>query len=82
MPERGPVQFLGVPATSPSPRNRNAPPRSAAARSGPGFKIDALQNQRNLVRFVITYPQHAESEALRTGFRRKPDSIPMIADSR
>jgi RNA-directed DNA polymerase len=24
----------------------------------------------------------AESEALRTGFRRKPDSIPMIADSR
>ena len=25
---------------------------------------------------------NAESEALRTGFRRKPDSIPMIADSR
>jgi hypothetical protein len=24
----------------------------------------------------------AESEALRTGFRRKPDSVPMIADSR
>jgi hypothetical protein len=24
----------------------------------------------------------AESEALRTGFRRKADSIPMIADSR
>ena len=24
----------------------------------------------------------AESEALRTGFRRKPDNIPMIADSR
>jgi len=24
----------------------------------------------------------AESEGLRTGFRRKPDSIPMIADSR
>jgi hypothetical protein len=23
----------------------------------------------------------ADSEALRTGFRRKPDSIPMIADS-
>src|ERR1700675_383300 len=23
----------------------------------------------------------AESEALRTGFRRKPDSVPMIADS-
>jgi hypothetical protein len=27
-------------------------------------------------------PRGAESEALRTGFRRKPDSIPMIADSR
>jgi hypothetical protein len=26
--------------------------------------------------------QAAESDALRTGFRRKPDSIPMIADSR
>src|SRR3981081_4349133 len=26
--------------------------------------------------------QYAESEALRTGFRRKPDSVPMIADSR
>jgi hypothetical protein len=25
---------------------------------------------------------NAESEGLRTGFRRKPDSIPMIADSR
>jgi len=24
----------------------------------------------------------AESDALRTGFRRKPDSVPMIADSR
>src|ERR1700694_4885081 len=24
----------------------------------------------------------AESEGLRTGFRRKPDSVPMIADSR
>jgi hypothetical protein len=24
---------------------------------------------------------NAESEGLRTGFRRKPDSIPMIADS-
>jgi hypothetical protein len=24
----------------------------------------------------------AESEPLRTGFRRKPDSVPMIADSR
>jgi hypothetical protein len=24
----------------------------------------------------------AESDGLRTGFRRKPDSIPMIADSR
>src|SRR5258706_15243877 len=24
----------------------------------------------------------ADSEALRTGFRRKPDSVPMIADSR
>jgi hypothetical protein len=27
-------------------------------------------------------PTRAESEALRTGFRRKADSIPMIADSR
>ena len=25
---------------------------------------------------------HADSEGLRTGFRRKPDSVPMIADSR
>jgi hypothetical protein len=25
--------------------------------------------------------ENAESEALRTGFRRKPDSVPMIADS-
>jgi hypothetical protein len=25
---------------------------------------------------------NAESEGLRTGFRRKPDSVPMIADSR
>jgi hypothetical protein len=27
-------------------------------------------------------PHTAESEGLRTGFRRKPDSVPMIADSR
>jgi hypothetical protein len=26
--------------------------------------------------------ENAESDALRTGFRRKPDSVPMIADSR
>ena len=26
--------------------------------------------------------QRADSDGLRTGFRRKPDSVPMIADSR
>jgi hypothetical protein len=29
----------------------------------------------------LPFPR-AESEALRTGFRRKPDIVPMIADSR
>ena len=28
-----------------------------------------------------TFQPPAESDGLRTGFRRKPDSIPMIADS-
>ena len=31
---------------------------------------------------VVPAANDAESETLRTGFRRKPDSIPMIADSR
>jgi hypothetical protein len=39
---------------------------------------DSIGRQRRKRRV----PLPAESEALRTGFRRKPDSVPMIADSR
>jgi hypothetical protein len=43
-----------------------------------------LHKQRRLLRRILQAPRcrrtfHAESEALRTGFRRNPDSVPMIA---
>jgi len=36
----------------------------------------------SVMRGRTTDDEHAESEGLRTGLRRKPDSIPMIADNR
>jgi hypothetical protein len=32
--------------------------------------------------YALSLSLIADSEGLRTGFRRKPDSVPMIADSR
>jgi hypothetical protein len=40
------------------------------------------RRQQLLARLLIAYREIADSEALRTGFRRKADSVPMIADSR
>jgi len=50
--------------------------------------VRLLETQDDLAEFLLRKVQaaivhkNAESAALRTGFRRKPDSIPMIADSR
>jgi len=43
----------------------------------PGVTIARQRNRKS-----GTLPVRAESDGSRTGFRRKPDSVPMIADSR
>jgi hypothetical protein len=42
----------------------------------------SIESVRRRIRIYTFASAVAESEGLRTGFRRKPDSIPMIADSR
>jgi transposase len=44
--------------------------------------FDKFHIMRHLGEALDKVRKAAESEGLRTGFRRKPDSIPMIADSR
>jgi hypothetical protein len=54
----------------------NAPP------GGKNLIVLARLNPDLVEIFHKHHVWNAESDALRTGFRRKPDSIPMIADSR
>jgi hypothetical protein len=58
----------------------------ADARHKGSEALDGARDLRDAVADAIldsirTRP-YADSEGLRTGFRRKPDSVPMIADSR